>query len=380
MLPHGGHMLSYSRRGFLAAGAASALTACSNLPRGAPQKNEVLEGADAETPEFAVYQVDRSFLSRVRGWPVTGTRSHTGWIARSNGVAVPTIAPGDRLDLRIWDSADTSLITAPDQKATELTGLTVAPSGEIFVPYVEDIKVAGMTPERARTAIQDRMEAIIPSAQVQLNLSSGRRNSVDLVGGVAAPGRYPLEDLNTSVLNIISQGGGVPEGMNNPRVRLVRDGRVYLTPLSRLYESPSLDTMLRGGDKIIVEGDDRFFLALGAAGSERVIDFTKDDFSALRAVTEMGGLMDSRADPEGILVLRNYPESAVSPSGPAHSRVVFTLDLTTADGLFSAKEFQINSGDVVMATESPVTSTQTIFSLLGSAFGLATTVSAATDG
>ncbi len=362
-------MASYTRRGFLAAGTASALGACT-LPRGGPSKKEVLRGADAQAPEFAVYQVNRDLLTRVRGWPVTGEMTESAWLARHDSPVSQTIAVGDRLDLRIWDSAETSLITAAEQKAITMDGLVVSPAGEVFVPYVGEIRVVGMTPGHARTTIQTRLESIIPSAQVQLSLASGRRNSVDLVGGVASPGRYPLEDLNTSVLNIISQGGGVPPEMNNPRVRLVRDGRTYMTPLSRLYDSPTLDTTLRGGDKIIVEKDDRYFLALGASGREQVVDFSTEELSALKAVTEMGGISDSRADPQGILVLRTYPQSAVGPGGPSHRRVVFSLDLTTADGLFSAQQFPIHSGDVVMATESPVTSVRTIFGLIGSAFGV----------
>jgi polysaccharide biosynthesis/export protein len=51
--------------------------------------------------------------------------------------------------------------------------------------------------------------------------------------------------------------------------------------------------------------------------------------------------------------------------------VVFTLDLTTADGLFSAGQFPILSGDLVYATESRLSSTQSILSVLGSSLGLA---------
>jgi polysaccharide export outer membrane protein len=50
--------------------------------------------------------------------------------------------------------------------------------------------------------------------------------------------------------------------------------------------------------------------------------------------------------------------------------VVFTLDLTSADGLFSAGQFPILSGDLVYATESPVTTAQTVFSILGNSVGL----------
>ena len=51
--------------------------------------------------------------------------------------------------------------------------------------------------------------------------------------------------------------------------------------------------------------------------------------------------------------------------------MVFTLDLTSADGLFSARNFHIAHGDLVLVTESPITSAQTIFGLVGAVFGLA---------
>jgi polysaccharide export outer membrane protein len=51
--------------------------------------------------------------------------------------------------------------------------------------------------------------------------------------------------------------------------------------------------------------------------------------------------------------------------------VVFTIDLTSADGLFAARRFQINPEDVVLATESPVTSVNVVFNLIGAALGIA---------
>ena len=86
----------------------------------------------------------------------------------------------------------------------------------------------------------------------------------------------------------------------------------------------------------------------------------------------IGGVNDTRADPQGILILREYPTSAVSTgsSGPGKEQVVFTLDLTTSDGLFSARNFHIHSGDLVLATESPLTSTRTVLGVVGSIFGV----------
>ena len=57
-------------------------------------------------------------------------------------------------------------------------------------------------------------------------------------------------------------------------------------------------------------------------------------------------------------------------TGPERERMVFAIDLTTADGLFSAGGFGIQHRDLVLVTESPVTTTQTVFGLIGAALGL----------
>ncbi|MBO6601627.1 MULTISPECIES: polysaccharide biosynthesis/export family protein [Paracoccaceae] len=346
------------------------LAACA-LPRGAPLEREILQGADDDAADFAVYAVTRDFLPTLAEWPLTG-EPHRQWIAASAGSRGQVIAAGDALDLTIWDSNENSLLSTDEQRAVPLTNLRVAPNGTIFVPYVGSTQVAGMSPEVARESIQEALEAIVPSAQVQLSLSEGRGNSVDLVGGVNAPGSYPLPDRSFTVLGLIAQGGGVQPALANPQIRLVRAGRIYATSINRLYSEPQLDTRLRGGDQIIVEEDRRYFLSLGAAGLQAQHRFPQDVVTALDAMAIIGGVSAARADPQGVLILREYPVSALQAGtrGPRQQRVVFTLDLTTSDGLFSARNFRIAPGDLVLATESPVTAAQTIFGLFGSIVGL----------
>ena len=272
----------------------------------------------------------------------------------------------------MWDSGENSLLTGPAQRDADLPPMRVSESGAIFVPYVGRVQVSGRTPDSARSLIQRQLEAIVPSAQVQLSMSEGRGNSIDLVGGVNAPGNILMPDNDFSVLSAISAGGGVSPQLENPQIKLVRGSSIYATSIDRLYENPGLDTRLHGGDKVIVEEDRRYFLSLGAAGREAQHPFNRDDISALDALAIIGGVNDQRADPQGILILREYPASAVSAGerGPRKTRVVFTLDLTTADGLFSARNFHIQPGDLVLATESPVTNTRTVLGLVGAGFGL----------
>jgi polysaccharide export outer membrane protein len=347
------------------------LAACTNLPRGAAIEREILTASDDAESDIAVYPVTRAFLPTLKDWPRNGTRRY-GWLGHSHGSTAQVIRAGDKLDVLIWDSSENSLLTGPEQRVAPLTGIRVSSAGQIFVPYVGKVRVAGRTPDSARQLVQRMLEPIVPSAQVQLSMAEGRQNSIDLVGGVNKPGNIVMPDNDFSVLAAISAGGGVSTAMENPQVKLVRGHKIYATSIDKLYDNPSLDTRLRGGDKLIVEEDRRYFLSLGAAGQEAQHPFNRDDVSALDALATIGGVDERRADPQGILILREYPASALGTgtTGPEQTRVVFTLDLTTSDGLFSARNFHIQSGDLVLATESPLTNTRTVLGLVGSVFGL----------
>lgn len=354
----------------------AALSACS-LPRGAAMQSEILKNANAETPSFAHYAVDSTLLSEMAHWaPGKASGKSRSWIRGGAGSAGQIITGGDSIQLAVWEGGENKLLTNSGVPASQIPVTLVSPSGSIFVPYVGAVKVSGLSPEAAREKVQTEVSKLIPEAQVQLTATPGKTNSVSIIGGVANSGTVPLVDRSLTVLGLISEGGGVQPAIENPQLRLQRGGKVYETSLQRVLDDPSLDAGLRPGDKLFVEKDSRSFLALGASGSEKIIPFPKDRVNALEAVTLAGGINDSRADPKGVLILREYPASAVrsaASAGPGHTRVVFSMNLTSADGLFSAQNFAVEPNDLVLATESPVTNTRTILGLFGSTLGLANT-------
>ena len=349
-----------------------ALAACGRLPASGPASNEILSEAANNTNEFALYSVTRAFLPTVQQWPATGRTERLNWIGKTTGASSQIIQNGDALAITIWDSSDNSLLTALEQRSVQLSDMRVAPNGTIFVPYIGDVSVVGLTPDLARREIQSQLGAIVPSAQVQLAMSEGRGNSVELIGGVAMPGTYPMPDRNYSVMSLVAAGGGVSTTLNNPQIRLVRGSSIYGTSVERLLDNPNYDTLLRGGDKVFVEDDKRYFLSFGATGTEALHTFPKDHVSAMDAVSIIGGVDSRTADPRGLLILREYPGSAVGPGvrGPRNTRVVFSVDLTNFDGLFSARNFTVNSGDVIIATESPINDVLTISQIFGQFFGV----------
>ena len=349
------------------------LAAC-NTPRGAGFQSEVLAAHDAQTDangnpvyDFSVFAVTRASLPLLQSWPENNTRRYS-WIDRQAQPQSSIIAPGDILKVAIWDAEENSLLANAGARMANLQDIQVDSDGRIFLPFVGKMKVSGMSPTTARDRVQANLEAVAPSAQVQLSVDPGRANTANLVSGVRSPGVYPLADRNVSLLTLLSTGGGVDSSLNNPQVRLFRGDRVYGIALTRLFDEPALDTTIQGGDRIVIEEDDRYFLSLGATSSEALHPFPKESVSALDAMSIVGGVSEARANPQGILILREYPLKSVNPAGgPPQDRVVFTIDLTRADGLFSAAKFMIQPGDLVYATESPLGTAASILSVFGSA-------------
>jgi polysaccharide export outer membrane protein len=354
-----------------------ALAGCT-LPRSAGFQSEVLAAREVQTDaagnsiyDFSVFAITRKILPVVTSWPDTGTR-HYKWVAGQGQPASMLIAAGDEIQVTIWDAEENSLLTSPGQRVAQLQSMDVASDGRIFIPFVGNLQVAGMSQQTARARIEEMLLSTVPSAQVQIQVKPGRANAANLVSGVNSPGSYPLPDQNVSVLALIAQGGGIRSSITNPQVRLFRGNNIYGISIDQLFENPTLDTRLVGGDRVIVEEEERFFLSLGAANRQSRHLFPKDQVTALDALAEIGGVSDTRANPQGILILRQYHADALRAdlSGPPQERMVFTIDLTKADGLFSAGKFEIQSGDLIYVTESPLGSARSVLSIVGSGLGL----------
>lgn len=348
------------------------IAGCS-LPRGAGFQSEVLAASNAGTRadgealvyDFAVFDVTRETLPTLNSWPENGAKSYP-WISRQEQPASLMIAPGDNVQLTIWDAEENSLLAGTGQRATPLQNAQVSTNGRIFVPYIGELRISGMSPDTARARIEEELVRTIPSAQVQLVVEPGRQNTANLVTGVAVPGLYQLPDRNFKILDLLSLGGGASPRLVNPQVRLMRGGTMYGVSLERLLANPNLDASMRGGDRVILLQDARQFVSLGATGLEALHDFPSEQLTALEAMAIVGGVSDARANPQGILIMREYDAGVVRDdlSGPPQERVVFTIDLTSADGLFSAGNFLMEDNDLIYGTESALGTALTAVNLV----------------
>ncbi|MEL7026363.1 MAG: polysaccharide export protein, partial [Pseudomonadota bacterium] len=143
--------------------------------------------------------------------------------------------------------------------------------------------------------------------------------------------------------------------------------------------TPGLDIAMRAGDRILVEEDSRFFTALGATGAQNKVPFDTQEFSAVEAIARVGGLNAQLADPTGVFIFRDESEDvARAVLGRddliGEQRVVYVLDLSQPNGVFTARDFIIRSGDTVYVTEAPYTQFSKVLSALTGPLGTVSAV------
>ena len=344
------------------------VSACA-LPRSGPNKSEIFDGAVERGGNTQVIYVNDHVTRAANFAPSYGFSNSF----RSAGqVGADEIRAGDVLGLSIWENVDDGLLASLGSSSTQLTEIQVDSAGFIFVPYAGRVRAAGSTPDQLRQTITQRLSAQTPDPQVTVQRMAGDGATVSVVGSVSAQGVYPIERPTRSLSAMLAKAGGVAIAPEVAVVTVKRgndSGRVWLTDL---YANPSNDIALRPGDLIVVEEDQRNFTALGALGGQTRVPLGNETINAAEAIAMVGGLNSTLADPTGVFVLRDEPESVASRvlGKPVigSQRFAYVLDLTRPNGLFLARDFVIRDGDTVYVTEAPYVQWQkTLSAVTGSA-------------
>ena len=355
------------------------LVASCGLPRSGPNKSEIFSGSVLEQGDAFVLVVDDR-VNRIAA--VTPAIGFSAGFANAAIVGSDTINAGDVLGLTIWENVDDGLLVPQGQNATVLEQVQVDGAGYIFVPYAGRVKAAGNTPEAVRRIISEKLSDQTPDPQVQVRRLAGDGATVSIVGAVGAQGVYPIERPTRTLSAMLAAAGGVAIKPEIAQVTVVRGNYSGSIWFEDLYDHPSHDIALRGGDRIIVEQDTRSFTALGATGAQDQVTFESRTLSAIEAIAQVGGLQSTLADPTGVFVFRNEPEEIARQLLGRNDivgtqRMIYVLDLTRPNGMFMARDFAIRDEDTVYVTEAPYTQFNKAIAAATGSLNAATSVSTA---
>lgn len=334
--------------------AASILSGC-GLPRSGPTKGEIYNGSVQQLGNAYVVVADDRVTKLVDYRPDLGFSSG---LLNAGVLAGDTVRPGDTLGLSIWENVDDGLLASAELGSAQLSEIQVDDNGFIFVPYAGRIRAAGNSPEAIRRIITEKLEAQTPDPQVLVTRAAGDGATVSIIGNVGAQGVFPIERPTRTLTAMLAAAGGITDQPGSTQVTIIRNGHTGTIWLEDLYRDPRLDIALRGGDRILVEQDERFFTALGATGAQTKVPFEERTVSAIEALAIVGGLQPNLADPTGIFVFRDEPADVANQVLGRTDligtvRIVYVLDLTSPNGVFIARDFTIHDEDTVYITEAP---------------------------
>jgi polysaccharide export outer membrane protein len=184
-----------------------------------------------------------------------------------------------REKLGVGDAVRITVFQQPDLT----TDARVSERGTIGMPLVGEVKVAGLSAAEAGTQIANEFKKgkYLKNPQVAVALTTLRSRQVSVLGQVARPGRYALDDTSSRLADVIAAAGGIGAG-GSDTVTVTRNGKPEkIDVLQKSFE-------LQNGDTVVVERAPVFYVygEVARAGAYRV----EPNMTVMQAISLGGGI------------------------------------------------------------------------------------------
>jgi polysaccharide export outer membrane protein len=195
------------------------------------------------------------------------------------------------------------------------TETRISERGTITFPLVGEVAIGGLTPAgaEARIARQLTEGKVMLKPQVTLNVVRVRSRQVSVLGLVARPGRYPLDDVSSNLTDILALAGGVSPGADDTvTVVLNREGKALKEEIDvpAMYRTGNMarNIRLENGDTVYVGRAPQFYIygEVQRAGAYRV----EPQMTVQQAIS-VGGGMTPRGTLRGLKTDRKKPDGGL---------------------------------------------------------------------
>jgi polysaccharide export outer membrane protein len=205
------------------------------------------------------------------------------WMVAGLAAAQSSERQGEKLG--VGDAVRVTVFQQPDLT----TEARVDEKGAITLPLVGQVKVAGLTATAAGGQIAEALKRgkFLNNPQVNVALTTVRSRQVSVLGMVARPGRYALDETSSQLADVIAAAGGVlPTGSET--VLITRGGK------EQKVELLGKGMQLQGGETVYVERAPVFYIygEVTRAGAYRV----EQNMSVMQAIAAGGGITPRGSD------------------------------------------------------------------------------------
>jgi polysaccharide biosynthesis/export protein len=354
-----------------------ALGGCAQFPSSGPSNEEIQDSAARPgTGAVQIVDLDDKVTRRLMGQRRLPLFSDS--LGQQRGPA-SDIGSGDTLEVNIWEAPPATLFGGgtldprlpSSVRPTTLPEQMVDREGYISVPFAGRIMAAGQTPQGLEAEIVRRLKGKANQPEVMVRMLRNASSTVTVVGEVVNSVRMPLTAGGERLLDALAAAGGVRQPVGKTTVQVTRGDTFHVLPLDQVIRDPKQNVPLRAGDVVTLMFQPLSFTALGATGKNEEISFEGQGINLAQALARAGGLIDSRANAQGVFIFRLERQDALAwPHQPVITTpeglvpVVYRVDLRNANSFFVMQSFALNNKDVLYVSNAPAAELQKFLNLV----------------
>lgn len=217
--------------------------------------------------------------------------------AADEGLSSPRLGVGDLLEVSVYNVPELS------------TKSRLGTNGDVYLPLVDYVHVAGLTVEEAQALIEKRLSdgGFVKNPHVTLIVDQSASQGVSLLGEVARPGVYPVIG-EPRLLDVVSAAGGFTDraGQSITVTHRNQSDKPVTIPLTRkLSDDKAINIPVSPGDTILVHKADVVYV-VGDVGRPSGFLMDTDNLTVLKAIALAGGTTPT-AKLNGVKILRKGP-------------------------------------------------------------------------
>jgi polysaccharide export outer membrane protein len=311
------------------------------------------------------------------------------------------IHSGDTLQVLIWEayppilfrqsSYSNTISTAPASvtisptvsQASGIPAQTVNQQGEITIPFIGRINVAGKNISQIENTIVKNLQGRANDPQVIVQNVGNTSSLATIIGEVNQSMQMPLTPKGERILDAVASAGGLKNPVNKTTIQIARQGEIQSLAMEAIIQDPKQNIVLQPGDVITAYFQPLSFTALGATGqANNEIMFEATGITLSQAMGRIGGLNDMRSDSMGVYIFRfEDPKTVVTRESPtvgvnAEGKVpvIYQFDMNKPETYFAAQNFPMKNKDVVYVSTASSVELMKFLSIITSVFSPAVAI------
>ena len=223
---------------------------------------------------------------------------------------------------------------------TPVQGIKVGTQGDVVLPYLGVVHLAGMTPAQAALYLEKDLKekGILTDPQVTVQLVDSPTRVITVIGQVMKPQPVPAFGQLRLLDAIAACGGFTPLASHNITIRRIGDPQPIIVILGSDPKTTDVTNIpLMAGDTVIVSEVGDVFVVGQVKDPHAIPLASNQPITVLRAISMSGGVLYGAATSK-VMILRTLPD---------HQEVEIRMDLRKVmEG--REKDIALMSDDVLL--------------------------------